>query len=164
MDNQHLSEYEIKNIHALVTKGIQNVDPGKYRNTQVQIVGASFIPIPPYVVKEKIQELLMRHNKSKLHPIEKASILHGEFAKIHPFKDGNGRTARLLLNFELMQNGYPPIIINKEEREIYYKTLDIGSVTENWEEFIKFTASKVDERIEYINKFKEEEIKINKLY
>ena len=155
-----LSDYEIKNIHAIVTKGLENVDPGKYRDTQVQIGGANFISVPPYLVKEKMEELIRWCEESKLHPIETASILHGEFAKIHPFKDGNGRTARLLLNFELMKNGYPPIIISKEERENYYKTLDIGSVTGNWEEFIKFIASKVDERVEYINKFKEEEIKI----
>ena len=163
-EKKPLSEYEIKNIHALVTNGIENIDPGKYRDTQVQIGGAGFTPVPPYLVKEKMEELILWYKKNNLHPIEKASILHGEFAKIHPFKDGNGRTARLLLNFELMQNGYPPIIINKEERENYYKTLDIGSVTENWEEFIKFIAFKVEERIDYINRFKEEEIKIRKLY
>ena len=58
----------------------------------------------------------------------------------------------------------PPIIINKEELEKYYKVLDTGSVTGDWEDFTKFIAVKVYERIEYINKFKEEEIKINKLY
>ena len=158
-----LNEYEIKNIHGLVTKGIEDIDSGKYRDTQVQIVGANFIPIPPYLVKEKMEELISWHKESEQHPIEKSSILHGEFVKIHPFKDGNGRTARLLLNFELMRNSYPPIIINKEERENYYRTLDTGSVTGNWEEFINFIAVKVDERVEYINKFKEEEIKINKI-
>ena len=158
-----LNEYETKNIHGLVTKGIEDIDSGKYRDTQVQIVGANFIPIPPYLVKEKMEELISWHKESEQHPIEKSSILHGEFVKIHPFKDGNGRTARLLLNFELMRNSYPPIIINKEERENYYRTLDTGSVTGNWEEFINFIAVKVDERVEYINKFKEEEIKINKI-
>ncbi len=157
---ESINEYEIKNIHALVTKGIEDIDPGKYRETQVLIGGANFIPVAPYLVKEKMEELVLWYKENKLHPIEKASILHGEFAKIHPFKDGNGRTARLLLNFELMKNGYPPIIINKEEREKYYKVLDTGSVTGDWEDFTKFIAVKVDERIEYINKFKEEEIKL----
>lgn len=146
-----------------MTKGIEDIDSGKYRDTQVQIVGANFIPIPPYLVKEKMEELVSWYKESNLHSIEKSSILHGKFVKIHPFKDGNGRTARLLLNFELMRNGYPPIIINKEERENYYRVLDVGSVTGNWKEFIKFIAAKVDERVEYINKFKEEEIKINRI-
>ena len=110
-----------------------------------------------------MEELISWHKESEQHPIEQSGILHGEFVKIHPFKDGNGRTARLLLNFELMRNSYPPIIINKEERENYYRTLDTGSVTGNWEELINFIAVKVDERVEYINKFKEEEIKINKI-
>ncbi|MCP1222952.1 Fic family protein [Sebaldella sp. S0638] len=161
--NIFLSEYEIKNIHNLVTKGIENIDSGKYRDTQVQIGGANFTPVPPYLVKGKMEELILWYKESNLHPIEKSSILHGEFIKIHPFKDGNGRTARLLLNFELMKSGYPPIIINKEEREIYYKTLDMGSVTGNWEDFTEFIAVKADERIEYMNKFKEEEIKINNM-
>ena len=147
----------------MVTKGIEKIDSGKYRDTQVQIGGAGFIPVPPYLVKEKMEELILWYEQSNLHPIEKSATLHGEFVKIHPFKDGNGPTAWLLLNFELMKNGYSPVIINKEEREKYYRVLDKGSVTGNWEEFIKFTADKVDERIEYINKFKEEEIKINNM-
>ncbi|WP_429374021.1 Fic family protein [Paenibacillus sp. DS2015] len=49
-----------------------------------------------------------------MHPIERASIVHVDFVGFHPFIDGNGRTARWLLNFELMKNGYSPIVIPKE--------------------------------------------------
>lgn len=93
-----------------------------------------------------------------LHPIERATILHGEFVKIHPFLDGNGRISRLLLNFELMRNNYPPIIIEKEERFIYYDVLEKGLLTGDWNEFIKFVVKKCEERIDFPNSFKEKEI------
>nr|WP_049772644.1 Fic family protein [Acetohalobium arabaticum] len=57
--------------------------------------------------------------------------------KIHPFIDGNGRTARLLLNFELMKNGYPPVIIRNDDRASYYETLDKAHTTDDYEDFIK---------------------------
>lgn len=72
-----------------------------------------------------------------LHPVERASYLHIIFVKIHPFIDGNGRTARLLLNLELMKNGYPPIIIEHERRSEYYSVLDKAQTTENVGDFIQ---------------------------
>ena len=67
-----------------------------------------------------MQKLMENYKQwCNLHPIVKACYLHGEFVKIHPFVDGNGRTARLLLNFELIKNGYPPVIIKNEDRVEY---------------------------------------------
>ena len=70
-------------------------------------------------------------------------MLHGEFVKIHPFMDGNGKTARLLLNFELMKNGYTPIIIKNEDRANYYDVLDIAHTTMNYEPFIELVSKLV---------------------
>jgi Fic family protein len=75
-----------------------------------------------------------------VHPVVKATLLHGEFVKIHPFIDGNGRTSRLLLNFELMKNGYPPIIIKKDERAKYYDTLDLAHTTMNYAPFVELVS------------------------
>lgn len=75
-----------------------------------------------------------------IHPIVKATLLHGEFVKIHPFIDGNGRTSRLLLNFELMKNGYPPVIFKKEERAKYYDALDLAHTTMNYAPFVELVA------------------------
>lgn len=61
----------------------------------------------------------------KYHPVVRATLLHGEFVKIHPFIDGNEKTSRLLLNFELIKSGYTPIIIKNENRAKYYEVLDI---------------------------------------
>lgn len=160
INKANLTEKEIKIIHSLVTKGIENVKSGQYRDIPVFIQGAKHIPPQPFLVSPQMESLLKWYSEEKdMHPIEKASILHGEFVKIHPFIDGNGRTARLLLNFELMKNEYPPIIIEKEDRYKYYESLEKGSISGKWKEFIEFVRNKCEERIDFINSFKKEMLK-----
>lgn len=86
-----------------------------------------------------MQELIEEYdnNWEAYHPVVMATLLNGEFVKIHPFIDGNGRIARLLLNFELMRYGYAPIIIKNEDRAKYYEVLDIAHTTMNYKPFIK---------------------------
>ena len=163
-NNVELTEREIKNIHSLVTKDIENVNSGAYRNNAVYISGSKHIPPQPYLVSEKMEELMLWYNKESknIHPIERAAILHGEFVSIHPFIDGNGRTARLLLNFELMKNNYPAIIIEIEEREKYFDALEVGNLSGNWDKFTEFVREKCEERIDYMNEFKISELKSRK--
>jgi Fic family protein len=74
---------------------------------------------------EEMKLLIEWHEQAgQMHVVERASELHTRFVKIQPFIDGNGRTGRLLLNFELMKAGYPPAIIRKEDRLAYYDSLD----------------------------------------
>lgn len=80
-----------------------------------------------------------------LHPVVRATLLHGEFVKIHPFIDGNGRTSRLLLNFELIKHGYTPIIIKNEERARYYDVLDLAHTTMDYGPFIRLVSALVVE-------------------
>lgn len=100
-----LTEYIIKSIHALVLRTIDGENAGQYRKENVIIGGAQHKPPAYYLVPEQMQDLMTVYiNKWKdKHPIERAALLHGEFVKIHPFVDGNGRTSRLLMNFELMR-------------------------------------------------------------
>lgn len=163
-NNVELTEREIKNIHSLVTKDIENVNSGAYRNNAVYISGSKHIPPQPYLVSEKMEELMFWYNNESknIHPVEKAAILHGEFVSIHPFIDGNGRTARLLLNFELMKNNYPAIIIEIEEREKYFDALEVGNLSGNWDKFTDFIKEKCEERIDYMNEFKISELKSRK--
>ncbi len=146
-DKESLSEWSIRNIHALILKGIDNANAGKYRNENVVISGAKHVPPKHYEIENLMQKLMAEYqNKWKaFHPVVKATLLHGEFVKIHPFIDGNGRTSRLLLNFELMKNGYPPIIIKNEERARYYDVLDLAHTTMNYEPFIEFVSRMVVE-------------------
>ena len=149
-DNNELSETDIKNIHAIVLKGIDNGNAGRYRTENVIISGASHIPPDAVIVPELMEKLIYRYDewKEKYHPIIVAALLHAEFVKIHPFIDGNGRTARLLMNFEVMKNGYPPIIIKNEERHKYYDALDIGALTGNYTDFVKMVTKQAKEMIE----------------
>lgn len=140
-----LSEWNIKNIHGLILKGIDSENAGKYRMENVVISGAAHIPPKYYEINDLMQKLIMEFKEDWVayHPVIKATLLHGEFVKIHPFIDGNGRVSRLLLNFELMKHGYPPIIIKKENRASYYDVLDYGHMTYDYGPFIRFVAEQV---------------------
>ena len=146
-DKEPLSEWNIKNIHALILREIDNTNAGKYRNENVVISGAKHIPPKHYEISDLMQKLIAEYKNEwkTFHPVVRATLIHGEFVKIHPFIDGNGRTSRLLLNFELMKNGYPPIIIKNEERAKYYDVLDLAHTSMNYEPFIKMVSKLVIE-------------------
>ncbi len=141
-NKEPLSQWNIKNIHALILKEIDNTNAGKYRSENVVISGAKHIPPKHYEIGDLMQKLMAEYQNEwkAFHPVVRATLLHGEFVKIHPFIDGNGRTSRLLLNFELMKNGYPPIIIKNEERARYYDVLDLAHTTLNYEPFIDLVS------------------------
>jgi len=146
-NKESISEWNIRNIHSLILKEIDKENAGKYRTENVLISGANHIPPKHYEIGDLMQELIEEYNNNwkDYHPILRATLLHGEFVKIHPFIDGNGRTARLLLNFELMKNGYTPIIIKNDARAKYYEVLDQAHTTMNYEPFIKLVAELVIE-------------------
>ena len=90
------------------------------------------------MVPELMERLVSNYKEwDKYHPIVKATLLHGELVKIHPFIDGNGRTARLLMNLSLMSNGYNPVVIKKDDRLEYYEALDKAHTTGDYTDFIK---------------------------
>lgn len=118
-EKKELSENEILNIHSLVLMD-RPEDKGKYRNIPVRILNTEATVAPPYLIKSKMEELIKWYNHSNLEQIEKIAIFHLKFETIHPFIDGNGRTGRLLLNFELMKAGYVSINIKYKDRRRYY--------------------------------------------
>ena len=146
-----ISEWNIKNIHGLILKKIDNLNAGRYRMENVVIGGAVHIPPKYYEVDLLMQNLMKEYKENwhSFHPLVKATLLHGEFVKIHPFVDGNGRTARLLLNFELMKSGYTPIIIKKENRARYYEVLDYAHTTMEYRPFLEFVVELVIESEEF---------------
>ena len=129
-----LSEWQIKSIHGLVLKGVDDDEAGRYRRENVVIAGASTAPPDFLHLNEEMRELIIWHEGAeKLHPIERAAELHTRFVEIHPFIDGNGRTGRLLMNLELMKAGYPPAVIRKEDRLPYYDALDEACVSRSFD-------------------------------
>ena len=146
-NNEPLTEWNIRNIHALILKEIDNQNAGRYRLENVVISGAKHIPPKHYEINDMMQRLISeyRNEWQVYHSVVRATLLHGEFVKIHPFIDGNGRTSRLLLNLELMKNGYKPIIIKKESRAKYYEVLDYAHTTMDYGPFLEFVAELVIE-------------------
>jgi Fic family protein len=147
----NISEWNIKNIHQLVIKEIDSTNAGVYRKENVKILGASHNP-PDYIkVPEKMEKLINDFNSWHMfHPIVRSALLHGEFVKIHPFIDGNGRTARLIMNLEAMKYGYLPIIIKKETRLKYYEALDKASTNHDYTDFVKML---VEEEFKILTKY-----------
>lgn len=150
-DKNAITEWNIKNIHELVLKEIDNENAGKYRIENVTIKGATHIP-PDYLIVPELMEKLIENFNSwqKYHPVIQATLLHGELVKIHPFVDGNGRTSRLVMNLVLMNNGYVPVIIKKESRLKYYEALDKAHITSDYTDFIKLVN---DLEIEMLSKY-----------
>ena len=137
-----LDEELIKDIHQVVMENI--IDGGLYRNYNVRITGADFTPPDWTEVRTAMKWFMADYDtkKTTLNPIELASYVHADFVRIHPFQDGNGRTARLLLNFMLMKAGYQPVIIEAKDRPIYYESLNDYAVTGNLESFYNLVLDK----------------------
>ncbi|KQO04636.1 Fic family protein [Paenibacillus sp. Leaf72] len=149
--NMTITESVIKSIHHLVLKNIDDENAGRYRSINVRISGSQHIP-PTYVfVPEKMESLLhwYQEQHNRLHPVELAARLHFQFVFIHPFADGNGRTARLLMNLVLMQHGFPPAIVKAaaDARLKYYETLEEASSNDQLEPFIALIADCVEESL-----------------
>ena len=122
-ENVPISESIIKQIHSLVLAD-KREDRGIYRRVPVRILGAQHEPVQPYLIEPKMEQLLHDFAESKEHIVTKLARFHIEFEGIHPFIDGNGRTGRLLVNLELMREGYPPIDIKFADRVSYYNAFD----------------------------------------
>lgn len=149
-----ITERDILQIHALILQGIDRENAGRYRSVPVMISGSKHTPPPPYVVPEKMQEMMKFYdeNRETMHPVELASEMHERLVYIHPFADGNGRTARLLMNLILLQNGYPIAILkgDTENRLKYYEALETASITGDktpFKNFIKEVLTQTINRI-----------------
>lgn len=139
------SEWQIRNIHQLILKNIDDENAGRYRQQNVLISGATTNPPDHTLLNDKMAQFIDWYNRDAhtLHPIERAAKVHADFVGIHPFIDGNGRTSRLLMNLELMKAGYPPSVITVENRLAYYEALDQWMAYGNSEPFNNLVAAVV---------------------
>ena len=147
-DKTALGEYTIKSIHSLVLID-RPEDKGVFRRIPVRIMGAFHEPPQPYMIEPMINDLLIKHGerKASMHLIEAIALFHLDFEGIHPFIDGNGRTGRLLMNLELMQNGYPAIDVKFTDRRRYYEAFDAYYRNQNANAMIQLIAEYVDGRL-----------------
>lgn len=119
---------DILEIHRRVLGYVDPFGSGEFRRTQVY-VGGHIPPSPndiPPLMKE-FETWLNSESAVRMHPIRYAALAHYKLVRIHPFDDGNGRTSRLLMNAILMQAGFPPVIILKQDRHRYYEYLDLAN-------------------------------------
>jgi Fic family protein len=120
-----VTSFHVCQIHKLVLSRIDDENSGKYRETQVRIADAAFTPPESWLVPNLMTEWeawLLAGGKH-YHPVELAALAHHRLVAIHPFIDGNGRTARLVMNLILMRAGYPPTVIQRINRRQYYRVL-----------------------------------------
>jgi len=123
-----------------VLKNIDDDNAGRYRTENVVIAGATHTPPDHLHISQQMSELLDWYHSFSGHPIERAARLHADFVKIHPFVDGNGRTARLLMNLDLMMSGYLPVVIKAVDRLTYYEALDKAHTEQNYDDFFALVA------------------------
>lgn len=133
-----ITERDIRQIHYLVLKGISETDAGKYRVSKVEISGSAYIPPLPESVPPEMERFgkwlgqvsIPNDRFASSAGLLFAVVAHTWFVSIHPFTDGNGRTARLLMNLMLMRYGYPIAIISREDRLRYYDALETSQTSD----------------------------------
>ncbi len=118
VDERAITEWDIRQVHGLVCKGERNA--GAYRTVNVMAAGSNYRYPDAILVPELMQGFGdWLHSNPALHPVEIATEIHYRLVTIHPFQDGNGRTARLLMNLSLLRSGYPIAVIKTEDRSAY---------------------------------------------
>lgn len=153
LGSKKLAEQDMLDIHRAIMSGIIST-AGEYRRHDVHIVGASFTPPPPYQIQEEMKQLVefINENTAELRPVELAAHAHYYLAWIHPFDDGNGRMARLLMNLILLRNRYPFAVIKKVDRKKYLDALDAVSGKGDFEPFLIYIARCVEQTLDlYLN-------------
>lgn len=144
-----LTEHNLRQIQALILKGVDDDEAGRYRRGQVRISGSTYVPPEAAAVSGLMKDFVawLNRNGQSIAVIECAALAHFRLVHIHPFTDGNGRTARLLMNLILMREGYPPAIIRREERLAYYAALDEAHAG-NTEAFVALVAEAVERSLD----------------
>lgn len=142
--NTNLSIPLIKSFHTLIMKDIDAEISGIFKKHQNFILGSEINTSHPLHVAEDLEKIIDEYNNSEENLIYKIAKFHADFEKIHPFTDGNGRTGRLLINYELMRNGFPICIIKNKDRLIYYEALEIAQSMRNYEPLKNFIEKSLE--------------------
>ena len=148
LKDRDLMENDVLALYGIIFSGILE-NAGSFRKSQVFIEGSDYLPPPAFEVPVLIKELLewLRKNPEELRPVEVAAVFHHRFVSVHPFDDGNGRVARLLMNLLLIKQGYPFTVVRNYDRRRYYDTLkkaDAGVLAP----FVNFLGRCVEESLD----------------
>lgn len=132
--NADITDHSVRDLHAIVLQAIDPKFAGRYREERVTITGSQHVP-PNYAKVPSLMDDMYRWydaNKATLHPVQMAAEMHEKLVTIHPYRDGNGRTSRLLMNLILLRNGFPVTVISSDrnERQRYYDTLEAANLSQ----------------------------------
>lgn len=148
-ERKALDEATVKDIHSMLMEHI--FSGGYYRDQNVKITGAQHVPPEPNEmyrqVKNFFADLPWRYKDD---PITLAAWTHAEFVRIHPFVDGNGRTSRLIMNYQLMHNGLLSVSIPKLDRLEYFRRLEEYALTGNVEPFADYVAALEERKLDEV--------------
>ena len=144
-NNDEFNEGFIKKLNETINRDIKDTEG--YRTVQVFIRGSEHIPPAPEKIPNLMNYFIYNYNHDEEDIFTKIARYHIEFEKIHPFEDGNGRTGRLLLNYELLKNNIPPVVISKEERVKYFEFLRNNDST-GLAEWLRSLSTEEKERME----------------
>lgn len=142
-----ITEDIIKKLHYLFYQKVDAIQAGQYRSLQVYLSGTEYVPPSPEEIPHLMEHLVsqIHFSRNTLHPIELAAMAHKRLVDIHPFTDGNGRTARLLMNLILVNAGYGVVSIPPILRNNYINALSASRETNDMEPFSKLVAECVIE-------------------
>ncbi len=141
-DKEGLTLRTVLDFHEIILKQIDDEWAGRLRTIPVRIGGAKNAPPAPAKVYDEMLSYMqqMKMFEKTLHPVAYVALVHAHLVRIHPFVDGNGRTARLIMNLELMKNGYPLILIDVLDRVKYCHLLEWAILNDDYSQFIDFIA------------------------
>ena len=139
-----LTEGDLLAVHREVLADIDRDGAGQFRTSRVLITGTRYVPPSSAKFPQLLPALLELANRLDAHPVLQAAELHYNFVAVHPFGDGNGRTARLLMNLHLLRRGFPHAIVPVERRAEYLAALDEANAG-RCEPFAAFVASCVED-------------------
>jgi len=143
-----ISENDILDIHRQILNNIDDNNVGRYRSVPVRIAGSTVILPNRLKVPELMEKLVTWLKSVKDSPIRIAAEIHYKLVSIHPFTDGNGRTARLLMNLFLLKAGYPAAVIKKEERLKYLNSLEKAQLGGSLDNYYELIYAAVDRSLE----------------
>ena len=142
---RELSEGDILDIHRIILTKIDDINTGRYRNISVRIAGSTVVLPNAAKVSDLMSAFVAWLNLPHTeHPVKIAADTHYKLVSIHPFVDGNGRTARLLMNLLLMQEDYPPALIRKEDRKKYITAIGQAQLGGSLHDYYELIIDAVD--------------------
>ena len=154
--DEPFNQHNLLSIHGLILQGIDRPNAGRFRQVPVMISGSQHTPPQPWQIDKLMEDyfLFYQQNREILHPVILAAELHERLATIHPFIDGNGRTARLVMNLILLQSGYPIANISGETnaRLAYYSALEKCNLEQDKTEFHRLIITYVVDTLERLLK------------